>query len=214
MGFVAAALYACAILPIETSHFFIVDPFAAAFMTAALACAAAYWTCGRARWALLGGLAVGLALACKVSAAPALVLPLGAIALRAWRPPAGTAPHPPLRAAVTLGAGALLAAAAGLVLGDPFALLDAGTYLGVLRDQVAINGGAIDQWFARKYVGTPVVLYPLGQLLLLGAGPLVGLAGAIGRRPAGRDARVGRGPGRPCSCWARGRISPPSPSRS
>jgi hypothetical protein len=155
-----------------------VDPFAAAFMTAALACAALHWTRGGARWALLGGLAVGLALACKVSAAPALVLPLAAIALRAWRGPAGRVSRP--RGAVALGAATLLAAAAGLALGDPFALLDAGTYAGVLRDQVAINGGAIDQWFARKYVGTPVVLYPLGQLLLLGAGPLVGLAGATG----------------------------------
>jgi hypothetical protein len=83
VGLVAAALYACAILPIETSHFFIVDPFAAAFMTAALACAALHWTRGGARWALLGGFAVGLALACKVSAAPGLVLPLAAVALRA-----------------------------------------------------------------------------------------------------------------------------------
>ncbi|MDQ2805417.1 MAG: glycosyltransferase family 39 protein [Chloroflexota bacterium] len=209
-GLVAAALYAWAILPIQIGHFYITDPFMACAMTAVLWASIAAAQTGRRRWLAAAGLALGLALACKVSAAPVAVLPLAVVVGRGpWavgRADGGQGSgirgqglgvsgrsanltHYVSRftfhvsrssrlwqgLALVVG-GALL----GLLIGDPFALLDAGSYVKVLADQAAIQQGGIDQWFTRKYVGTPPVLYLWGQLMLLGVGPLVGVAGTLG----------------------------------
>src|SRR5438132_5892907 len=115
-------------------------------------------------------------MACKMSAAPALVLPLAAVVLAMGRGPGDVN----WKRALGLAALSLGAALLGLFVGDPFAVLDAPTYLAQLRDQVAIQSGADDRWWTRKYVGTWPVLYPWGQLALLGVGPLVGAAGTLG----------------------------------
>src|SRR5207253_2221260 len=74
----AAALYACAVLAIQLAHFYISESFMTTFMTATLLLAVLYAQTGRPAWLLLAGLAAGLAVACKLSAAPVLVLPLAA----------------------------------------------------------------------------------------------------------------------------------------
>ncbi|HMA37296.1 MAG TPA: glycosyltransferase family 39 protein, partial [Chloroflexia bacterium] len=98
---------------------------------------------------------------------------------------------PKLLALLVLGLAGL-----GLLLGDPFAVLDAPTYLAQVSDQAAIQSGASDAFFTRQYVGTWPVLYPWGQLLLLGAGPVAGLV-ATGRLLAGL--RRGTGLSRPAA---------------
>ncbi len=181
-GLAAAALYAWAILPIQIGHFYITDPFMACAMTAVLWACVAYVQTGRLYWLGGAGLAVGLALACKVSAAPVGVLPLAvAVSRGLWavgRDPGGWGRW--LAWLLGLIGLAVGGAALGLLIGDPFAVLDAQSYLRVLGEQAAIQQGGIDQWFTRKYVGTPPVLYLWGQLMLLGVGPLVGVAGTLG----------------------------------
>jgi hypothetical protein len=89
-------------------------------------------------------------------------------------------------AGAMLGRGALMLALVGvgtflgLFIGDPYAMLDPAPYLAQLQEQAAIQNGAIDEWFTRKYVGTWPLLHPWGQLVLLGVGPLVGIAGTLG----------------------------------
>src|SRR4051794_4772066 len=161
-GLGAAALYAFAILPLHTSHFYISDAFMAAFLTAALLGSVVFVQTGRA-WVLAGaGLAVGLAMACKLTAAPMLLLPLAAIA--GWGLGAGGWRRWPRRrmVGVALGLAALVGVLAGLglLIGDPFGVLDAPTYLAQVREQAAIQSGADDVWFTRKYVGTWPLLYP------------------------------------------------------
>ncbi|HMA36550.1 MAG TPA: glycosyltransferase family 39 protein [Chloroflexia bacterium] len=183
-GLAAAALYALAILPIQTGHFFITDPFMAAFLTATLLGSLLFYQTGRRRFLLLAGLGLGLAMACKLTAASLLVLPLAA--LIGWRP---AAPGPEAGGAAGQGrsrqllagvVGLLLAVGVGVSLGDPFAVLDAPAYLVQVSGQAAIQSGADDQWFTRKYVGTWPLVYPWAQLMLLGVGPLVGVAGTAG----------------------------------
>jgi hypothetical protein len=189
-GALAGLLYAAAVLPIQISHFFISEPFMTAFMTATLLAVVVYHDT-RQRWALVGaGLCAGLAIACKASAAPALALPLVAAL---WPPPADGAPAtPPARA--LLGALVLAPAGLALLIGDPFAVLDPGAYLAQIGEQAAIQSGATDIAFTRQYVGTLPVLYPLGQLALLGAGPVAGVFGLAGvglaLRQARRDGRI------------------------
>ena len=178
-GLLAASFYAFAIVPIQHSHFYIVDVFMTTFMTATLLCSLLYLyspppatpRLDGAKWLLLAGVAVGLAMACKVSAAPVAVLPLAALLLRAglsWRR--------------VLGGGGLLllGAVVAFALADPYAVLDARSYLAVLSTQADIQNGVVDQWFSRKYVGTLPFFYLGGQAILLAVGPLVGLAGLAG----------------------------------
>jgi hypothetical protein len=125
-------------------------------------------------WPLaLAGLCAGLAMACKVSAAPVLLLPLVAVVVREART---------RQWARTVGLLGLAGATAllGLFIGDPFAILDASTYLAQVSEQAGVQSGNIDLWFTRRYIGTWPVLYPGAQLLLIGAGPIVGLAGFVG----------------------------------
>jgi hypothetical protein len=173
-GLVASSLYALAVLPVHLGHMYISDPFMVFFMVAGLLCSLLFYQTRRARFVLLAGFCVGLAMACKMSAASALVLPLAAIVLSLG------VGNLRLRQAAVLVALSLAAAFVGLLLGDPFAVLDAPTYLSQISGQLAIQSGADDRWFTRRYVGTWPVLYPWGQLVLLGVGPLVGIAGTLG----------------------------------
>lgn len=65
----AAAFYAASVCAIQHAHFFVVDPAANYFLAAALVSIAHYRRAGRAWDALWAGLCLGLALACKVTAA-------------------------------------------------------------------------------------------------------------------------------------------------
>ena len=172
-GLIAAALYALAVLPVQIAHFYISEPFMTCFMTAALLGSVVYVQTGRARWLGLAAFCAGLAMACKISALPVMALPVVAGMLplirRGERSRTGR-----MLLLVGLGAGA------GLVLGDPYGVLDAPTYLAQITQQAAIQSGATDVWYTRRFVGTWPVVYQWGQLVLLGAGPLVGLAGTAG----------------------------------
>ena len=196
-GLLAAAFYGLAVLPIQTGHFFISDPFMATFMTASLLCSVLFYQTQRTLFIALAGLSVGLAMACKLSAAPAILVPLAAVLLRTlFR-------EPDRERKINWGHGTMLVSLAsggaflGFFAGDPFAVLDAPTYLAQLGEQAQIQSGAIDEWFTRKYVGTWPILHLLGQMILIGIGPLVGLAGLAGAGVVGwrvrRERRWGEG---------------------
>ncbi len=175
-GLVAAALYAGAVLPIQIAHFYISEPFMTCFMTATLLGSVLFAQTGRARFLALAAICAGLAMACKISAVPVLALPLavGLLAGGSHRQPPGG------RRWLVYPLLALLGAGAGLFLGDPYGVLDAPTYLAQIAQQAAIQSGTTDVWYTRRFVGTWPVVYPWGQLVLVGAGPLVGLAGTVG----------------------------------
>jgi len=171
-GIVAAALYAGSILAIQQAHYATVDTPLTLLLTATLLGSVGVAQTGRRRWAGLAGVALGLALACKITALSLGLLPLGAILLRGrrdrWRRSAGLL-------GVAAGGGLL-----ALALGDPFALLDIPGYLQVSRLVFAQNGVGGDQPFTRRWVGALPVVYSWGQLALLGSGPLVGVAATGG----------------------------------
>jgi hypothetical protein len=70
VGLLAAAFSALSVLPIQQAHFFVVDPFANTFILGGLYCTVR--ALGDDRWThyALFGLCLGMACACKVSAAP------------------------------------------------------------------------------------------------------------------------------------------------
>ncbi|MBA3946455.1 MAG: glycosyltransferase family 39 protein, partial [Herpetosiphonaceae bacterium] len=88
VGLLAAGLYACAVMPIQQSHFFTTDNFGTTFVTLALLFAVRMAQTARWRDATLLGMFLGCSIACKVNLAALAVVAVGAalvIALGASR---------------------------------------------------------------------------------------------------------------------------------
>lgn len=75
-GLAALLLVGSAVIHVQHAHFFVVDPWLACFATLTVLALTCYAAGGRRGWAPAAGVALGLAVACKVSAAP-LALPAG-----------------------------------------------------------------------------------------------------------------------------------------
>ncbi|MCC7242873.1 MAG: glycosyltransferase family 39 protein [Acidobacteria bacterium] len=184
VALLGALLLSTSVLPIQHAHFFVVDPFAVFFITAAT-------------WALAGpprtyryplvGLFFGLALACKLSVATFAIV-IGVVAFWDQFDPAASAdrPRPTARRLVLAALGGVGAMAAALVafrLAQPDAFQGAGLFdvlpsarwlqnLATTRDLVS---GSIDtppsiQWAYR----TPY-WFVWKNLVLWGLGPPLGL---------------------------------------
>ncbi len=183
----AAALLAFCPLGLQLSHFWNVETYLTAFSTAALL-GAVRLAEGRARplEAAATGVAIGLAVACKVTAL-ALLLPLGlgvsVGALREGIPRETRAAGRTLAKAAGYFALAVAAAAAAARIGLPYAFAGPGFFsfgldlryvtdikrLAELSSSVAGFPPAL-QWAGRT------IFFPLANLVLWGAGPFFGLA--------------------------------------
>ncbi len=172
-GLTGAALYGFAVLPIQLSHFFTVDPWLTTFVTAALYLAIRYLDRPLARNALLLGIVVGCTFATKASV-PALLAPLllvfGYVFWKSSRRRA-IASHALLAAGVAL---------AVFTLFEPYALARRGPFVEDIRTQARIVRGIWDVPFTRQFVGLTPGVYELENLFRYTIGPgllLVGIAG-------------------------------------
>ena len=182
----AAALLAFCPLGIQLSHFWNVDTYLTALSTAALL-GAVRLAQGRGRplETIATGVAIGLAVACKVTAL-ALFLPLGiGVLLGAF---AGGIPRDARAAGLAIGKAAglfLLAAAAaavGVRIGLPYAFapgffsfrLDP-RYLSDMKRLAQLSSTVSGFPPAFQWAGR-TILFPLKNLVVWGAGPFFGLA--------------------------------------
>ena len=179
-GLLAGLLLAACVLHVQNSHFGTVD-ITLTFMVL-LALYSLVGVVREARWQnyIYAGLAIGFAGATKASAFP-LMLPL-AIA-GAARLKAGDRLGPvALRLLV-----ATLAVFVAFAIGQPYALLDFKAFTHDLLEQsnMVRNAGLFP--YTNQYVGTAKYGYDLGQLILCGMAPPLGLAAvwASGRRVIG-----------------------------
>jgi hypothetical protein len=179
-GLVGVAVAAFAPSLIQTAHFYTVDPFAALFVSVAVLAAR------RGHWRAAGAL-VGLAVACKASAAVALLPLLAAAVLVArWEE---TRTRAGLRRAVGVGAGALFAFAVA----SPWSLLTpVACWRGPIIQSLLVSG-RYEVPYTQQYAGTLPYIYPLVQLGLWGLGPAAALLGLGG---LGRGLWVGWRDGR------------------
>ncbi len=131
-GLLAAALAACAFLPVSYAHLALNDVPALVTATLALLATALVLRGGGTGAALLGGGAAGLAAGTKYTAAIMLLPLVTAIVLRGGsrRRGAGWVRVAPRRVAL-----ALLAAVAGFLVANPYALLDHGAFQDGLSQQ-------------------------------------------------------------------------------
>ncbi|HET9017873.1 MAG TPA: DUF2298 domain-containing protein [Thermomicrobiaceae bacterium] len=168
----AGILLATSVMVIQLAHFLTTDAWVTFFATAALLASLRLWQTGRRRWAVLAGIAVGAALATKISVV-SLALP---VALAIVAPPPGETWRRPGRHEVVR---ALLSAVAALVtfaVFEPYALLSPGPFIADAQMQWSIVTGKFDVPYTRQYVGTIPVVYQLLNLVHWGLGPALALA--------------------------------------
>ncbi|MHB1295781.1 MAG: glycosyltransferase family 39 protein [Anaerolineae bacterium] len=180
VGLLGAVFVALTVLHIQLAHFFAVDTLLTFFVLLTLSVAVDVARQPSRKGAVWLGLAVGLALATKVSASPIL-----AVVGLAWLLPlsqrgAQMDGRPFGWAQAVLGAAASAAVALlTFVVCEPYAVIDLSTFLtSVLRESSMVQGTA-DFPYTRQYIGTPAYLYPLWQLVLWGMGVPLGIAGVL-----------------------------------
>ncbi|MBN1399379.1 MAG: glycosyltransferase family 39 protein [Anaerolineae bacterium] len=183
-GLLAAAFVCLAVLHIQLAHFYTVDSLLAFFvtLTIVLAVHVVGRTDMRLAWPL--GVAWGMALATKVSAAPLLVpiviawvmgtsaarseaQPLtGRWACRWWRPPLG------------IGLTGLVALVTFLLC-EPYALIDVVSFAVDVMHESYMARGVADIPYTRQFLGTLPYLYPIWQAVVWSLGIPLGLTGFL-----------------------------------
>lgn len=165
----AAALVGFAVLHVQIAHFYTVDTLLTftVMLTLNLAADVAQGAGWRRQAAL--GVALGLALATKVSAAPLFLVVF--VAHRTRR----TIPNP--RSFEIIRRIALTLALAGIifVLTQPYALIDWQTFLNDTIRESEIARGRLDTPYTIQYAGTWPFLYSIWQTAFWGLGVLPGL---------------------------------------
>ncbi|CAA9421573.1 MAG: hypothetical protein AVDCRST_MAG64-2895, partial [uncultured Phycisphaerae bacterium] len=208
VGLLAAALYACAVMPIQQSHFFTTDNFGVTFVTLALFFGVRMARRGRVSDAVLSGMALGAATACKISLGAAVVVPVVAALVagfsrwrgRAWGghrariydlAPESRRPHGPRRALVlatallaAAGLGALamfrVAEADAFVSPDLWNLRLEPRFVAAIKDIRNYVDGTVDWPPAHQWAGRTPYLYPWRNMVQWGMGVPLGVAAWVG----------------------------------
>jgi 4-amino-4-deoxy-L-arabinose transferase-like glycosyltransferase len=179
IALLAAAFVSFAVLHIQLAHFYTADSLMTFFIMLALTLAAGVTEDSRLRRDIALGVALGLALATKVSAAPLLLVVAVTYYAATPRTPSGSAMRhvwSALRRMIPV----LLVAAALFFIIQPYALLDPMTFLEDTGREAAIARGSFDVPYTIQYSGTLPFLYPLWQAALWGLALPLGLVGWAG----------------------------------
>jgi YYY domain-containing protein len=182
VGLLAAGLVAVLPFEVQVAHFYAVDTVLAFFVLLTLLASVRLAQGQRTRlgvfpWGVWGdgllvGLALGLAIATKVSALP-LVAPVGLAVVLRWRR-AGA--DDALLAVLGIAAAAILAFAVT----SPYALIDWHTFRTQINEQTALSQGKLDYPYVRQFAGLTPYVYQIQQLLLYDMGLLPGLLALAG----------------------------------
>ena len=173
VGLLAGFLMAATVLHVQNSHFATSDVPMTFLILLALYFLVRVVESGRFRDYAGSGLAAGLAIATKFSALP-IFLAIGVAILYRWAIE-GRGSRAALR-----GAGLLLFVVVGFVVGQPYAVLDFYAFRNDIVEQSRMVRHAGIFPYTNQYIGVPKYLYDLGQMVLWGMGPLLGLAAVAG----------------------------------
>jgi hypothetical protein len=179
----AAALASVAVLSVQLAHFYTADTVLTFFVMLTLVLAAGVARGAGPRHQIALGVALGLALATKISALPLLLVVLVAYGKR----PADSREGPG-NAVDLLGltqraprvALSLAVAAVVLFVAQPYAFFDWQTFLADTVRESQIAWGALDVAYTRQYAGTLPYLYSIWQTALWGLGLPLGLVAWTG----------------------------------
>ena len=194
-GLLAAALSAFAVFHIQLAHFFAVDPVSTTFTLLTVYASIKLYERATLPWAILAGVAIGLAVSSKYSALPVVLVPATANLLLVLKP------SPLVKekvASLTGQAFTLLITAAifsfvTFALTSPFVLLDYENFeIAVVQEQGNMVRGLADFPFTRQYRNTLPYLYFIEQQIRWGLGWPLGLLAFLGMAWAGGQAFRGK----------------------
>ena len=182
VGLLAGFLMAMAVTHVQNSHFATSDVPLTLLVLCTLYFLVRILDTGRIRHYWLAGLFAGLAIATKFSALP-IALPIGLTLLYRWWVVEKRAPR-------VIGRGAMLGllVAVGFFLGQPYAVLDFPAFRNDILEQSRMVRNAGMFPYTNQYIGVPKYLYDLGQMVVWGMGPLLGIAVLAGTGLAIRNA--------------------------
>lgn len=183
-GLVAALLVSLTVLHIQLSHFYAVDTLLTFFVVLTVLLSVDAVRRPSLRQSVAMGIACGMALATKISAAPLL-----ATIFLAWlfgalisvrdglsRGSAKLASHPWLRALLGCSLTGLVALVTFIVC-EPYALIDMVSFSMDVVQESYMARGVADIPYTRQYIGTLRYLYPAWQAMVWSMGIPLGLAG-------------------------------------
>ena len=186
IGLLAAGLVGVAVLHIQLAHFYTADTLLTFFVMLALNLAAGVARAPGPRRSAALGVALGLALATKLTAAPLIFPVLAAFIVHerisadrnraaSAQPSTGEGGGQKPASRIRYLALALAAAGAAFIIVQPYALIDWQTFLSQTIRESQIAWGRLDVPYTRQYAGTLPYLYPIRQTTLWGLGLPLGL---------------------------------------
>ena len=175
VGLLAAAFVTFTVFHIQVAHFYAVDALLTFFVLLFFVFALDFVRHGGFRNALLMGVVFGLALATKVSAAPLLLVIVGAYALRLRRQGnEGLGQWAPFLLLT------VIACALAFFLAEPYAILDFNAFTAGIAEQSRMVRGIADYPYTRQYINTPAFLYQIEHTMIWGMGLPLGLVAYCG----------------------------------
>jgi len=188
VGLLAAVFGSFTVLHIQLSHFLTVDTYLTTFIALGMYVAIDIVRKGSLRASLLMGIALGMAMATKVSVAPLLASVVVAWGLWALRGSSDAAAK--VRQRLTLGdrtakaiLGLLIAVLASgviFVVTSPYAIIDWTSFMRSVDEQSRMVRGIADYPYTRQYLYTPVFLYQIWHSAIWGMGVPLGVAAYSG----------------------------------
>ena len=186
IGLLAASLVGVAVLHIQLAHFYTADTMLTFFVMLALNLAAGVAHAPGPRRSAALGVALGLALATKLTAAPLIFPVLAAFIVHqpiladrnraaSAQPSTGETGGQKPASRIRYLALTLAAAGAAFIIVQPYALIDWQTFLSQTIRESQIAWGRLDVPYTRQYAGTLPFLYPIRQTTLWGLGLPLGL---------------------------------------
>jgi hypothetical protein len=173
VAWLATALLVFTPLHIQLSHFYAVDTLLVFFTVLTILGGVLFVEREHAGWwACLAGVAYGLAMATKFSAAP-LAVPLLVAGYVRWRQ---------RRNLIDVISSLLLAALLALlvfIITQPYALLDFSNYAQQVTEQGNLARGNLDFPYVRQFVGTTPFVYQIQNMVLWGMGLTLGCTALI-----------------------------------
>ncbi len=190
IAMLGALFYATTVTAIQHAHFFVVDPFANTFLTAALLFLAKFQTSQRLRHCIVAGIFLGMAAACKISAVTLVVVAFAVFLVTSLRASGEENSSRALRleSGMFRFAGFCLAAIVIFRIAEPDAFRSASLlsffpserWLDNLRESLRLASGEIDMPPGAQWVGRTPLWFPWTNITIWGTGILLGLAGWTG----------------------------------
>ena len=181
VGFLAAAFYALAVLPIQLSHYYTVDPLMTALLMASLLASIRFLRSRDQRAGYIAAALLGLAISTKATAVvfsiPVAFVWLAYLSTR-MRDGATTAND--VRRALRHAILAVFIAFAAFAVAQPYALIDWPTYSSDLLTQANMARGEFELPFTIQYAETTPWLYHIRNIVVWGLGIPLGVTALVG----------------------------------